>query len=154
MPSVRHRHNTAPLYKERIAFLTHMQAHDRKYNTIRAMASHLLQINRTLGFSKRMRVLTVEELKGAAWEWAQYAGALRKRVPGKFSYELYMRIARGWLRFHSCRRSSVYPRASHWFCLITDASRALSRSDKLLDRRTNYHGLRCSTGHPFCGFRS
>jgi integrase/recombinase XerD len=102
MPSVRDRHNTAPLYKERIAYLKHMQLRDRKCSTIRAMACHLLQINRTLGFSDAMRVLTLEELKQAGRQWAGYIGPLRRRVPGKYSYELYMRIARGWLRFHSC----------------------------------------------------
>jgi hypothetical protein len=102
MPSVCHRHNSAPLFKERVAFLTYMRQHDRKYNTIRAMASHLLQINRTLGFKKRMQILTMEELKQAGRNWAVYVGPMRRRVPGKRSYELYMRIARGWLRFHSC----------------------------------------------------
>jgi hypothetical protein len=101
-PSAIHRQNTAPLYKERVAFLTHMKEHDRKYNTLRAMATHLLHINRTLGFSKDMRVLTMEELKDAGRKWAQYVGPLRISVPGKSSYEVYMRIARGWLRFHSC----------------------------------------------------
>jgi integrase/recombinase XerD len=93
---------TAPLCRERIAFLTYMQEHDRKRNTVRAMASHLLQINRTLGFSNGMRVVTMEELKNAGREWAKYIGPLRQRGPGKWSYELYMRIARGWLRFNSC----------------------------------------------------
>lgn len=102
LASVRRRHNTAPLYKERVAFLSHMKSNDRKYNTIRAMASHLLQINRTLEFSERMRVVTLEQLKETARHWATYSGPLRRRVPGNHSYELYMRIARAWLRFHSC----------------------------------------------------
>jgi hypothetical protein len=50
-PVALRRQNIAPLYGERVAFLTHMKEHDREYNTLRAMASHLLQINRTLGFS-------------------------------------------------------------------------------------------------------
>jgi len=101
-PAALHRQTTAPLYSERLAFLTHMKERDRKYNTLRAMATHLLHINRTLGFSDEMRVLTMEELRGAGRAWARYTGPLRKRVPGKWSYELYMRIARGWLRFHKC----------------------------------------------------
>jgi hypothetical protein len=64
-PAALRRRNTAPLYQERVAFLTHMKEHDRKYNTLRAMAAHLLHINRTLGFSKEMRVVTMEELKDA-----------------------------------------------------------------------------------------
>ena len=97
-----HRQTTAPLYNERLAFLTHMKERDRKYNTLHAMATHLLHINRTLGFSNEMRVLTMEELRGAGRAWAQYTGPLRRRVPGRWSYEVYMRIARGWLRFHRC----------------------------------------------------
>ena len=101
-PAALHRQTTAPLYNERLAFLTHMKERDRKYNTLRAMATHLLHINRTLGFSNEMRVLTMEELRSAGRAWAQYTGPLRMRVPGKWSYEVYMRIARGWLSFHRC----------------------------------------------------
>ena len=101
-PAALRRQTTAPLYNERLAFLTHMKERERKYNTLRAMATHLLQINRTLGFSNEMRVLTMEELRGAGRAWAQYTGPLRKRVPGKWSYDVYMRIARGWLCFHKC----------------------------------------------------
>ena len=101
-PAALHRQTTAPLYNERLAFLTHMKERDRKYNTLRAMATHLLHINRTLGFSNEMRVLTMEELRSAGRAWAQYTGPLRRRVPGRWSYEVYMRIARGWLRFHRC----------------------------------------------------
>ena len=64
-PAALHRQTTAPLYNERLAFLTHMKERDRKYNTLRAMATHLLHINRTLGFSNEMRVLTMEALRGA-----------------------------------------------------------------------------------------
>jgi integrase/recombinase XerD len=101
-PSPLHRQTNTPLYNERLAFLTHMKARDRKYNTLRAMPTHLLHINRTLGFSNEMRVLTMEELRSAGRAWAQYVGPLRRRVPGKCSYETYMRIARRWLRFHKC----------------------------------------------------
>jgi hypothetical protein len=62
-PAALRRQTTAPLYNERLAFLTHMKERDRKYNTLHAMATHLLHINRTLGFSNEMRVLTMEEFK-------------------------------------------------------------------------------------------
>ena len=68
-PAALHRQTTAPLYNERLAFLTHMKERDRKYNTLRAMATHLLHINRTLGFSNEMRVLTMEELRSAGRAW-------------------------------------------------------------------------------------
>ena len=73
-PTALHRQTTAPLYNERLAFLTQMKERDRKYNTLRAMATHLLHINRTLGFSNEMRVLTMEELRSAGRAWAQYTG--------------------------------------------------------------------------------
>lgn len=101
-PAALRRQRTAPLYNERLAYLTHMKERDRKHNTIHSMATHLLQINRTLGFSTGMRVITMEELRIAGRAWAQYTGPLRIRVPGKYSYEVYMHMARGWLRFHKC----------------------------------------------------
>ena len=113
-PAALRRQRTAPLYNERLAYLTHMKERDRKHNTIHSMATHLLQINRTLGFSTGMRVITMEELRIAGRAWAQYTGPLRMRVPGKCSYELYMRIARGWLRFHKCldepRKTRIFER--------------------------------------------
>ena len=69
-PAALHRQTNAPLYNERLAFLTHMKERDRKHHTIHAMATHLLHINRTLGFSKEMRVLTMEELRRAGRAWA------------------------------------------------------------------------------------
>jgi site-specific recombinase XerD len=111
-PAALRRQTTAPLYNERLAFLTHMKERHRTHNTIHAMATHLLHINRTLGFSKEMRVLTIEELRITGLAWAQYTGPLRKRVPGKWSYEVFMRIARGWLRFNNCleepRKKRIY----------------------------------------------
>jgi integrase/recombinase XerD len=101
-PAALRRQMTAPLYAERLAYLTHMKERDRKHNTIHAMAIHLLHINRTLGFSNGMRVITMDELRIAGRAWAQYSGPLRLRVPGKYSYEVFMYIARGWLRFHKC----------------------------------------------------
>jgi len=122
-PAALRRQTTAPLCEERLAFLTHMKAHDRKRNTLRAMTTHLLHINRTLGFSNEMRVLTMEELRSAGRAWAQYNGPLRKRVPGKYSYELYMRIARGWLRFHKCLEESR--KARIFECKLGDFEKTL-----------------------------
>jgi hypothetical protein len=103
-PAALHRQTIAPLYNERLAFLTHMKERDRKYNTLRAMATHLLHINRTLGFSNEMRVLTMEELRSAGRAWAQYTGPLRMRVLGKWSaiaaWRQNLRHSKG------CRQSS------------------------------------------------
>jgi hypothetical protein len=61
-PAALRRQTTAPLYNERLAFLTYMKERDRKYNTLHAMATHLLHINRILGFSKEMRVLFKDDV--------------------------------------------------------------------------------------------
>jgi hypothetical protein len=46
-PAALRRQRIAPLYTERLAYLTHMKERDRRHNTIHSMATHLLQINRT-----------------------------------------------------------------------------------------------------------
>jgi hypothetical protein len=102
LPAVGDRHTRAPLYKERAEYLLNAQAQGRKERYIKLMASHLLQVNRVLGFSNRMRRITIDELKVAGRRWEAYAGPLRRRTPGKETYEVFMRIARSWLRFHSC----------------------------------------------------
>lgn len=104
LPAVRKRHNTAPLYAERAEYLTYVQKLGRKECYIKLMASHLLQVNRALGFSTRMRPMTIDELRIAGRKWETYTGPLRRRLPGKNTYEVFMRIARSWLRFHSCLR--------------------------------------------------
>jgi integrase/recombinase XerD len=102
MPSVRHRHNNAPLFEERDRFLRYLQSHGRKSDGIKQVASHLLQINRTLRFVHDIRPTTHAELNTAGKQWEGYSGPLRRRRPGKHTYELYIRIARSWLRYNSC----------------------------------------------------
>jgi integrase/recombinase XerD len=102
MQCARDRHNKAPLFRERVEFLTHLLALGRKEIKVRQNAAVLLQVNRTLGFSDGMRPVTVDELKNAGRQWAAYVGPLRQRAPAKFTYELYMQTARPWLRHHSC----------------------------------------------------
>jgi integrase/recombinase XerD len=41
-PAALRRQTTAPLYNERLAYLTHMKECDRKHNTILSMATYLL----------------------------------------------------------------------------------------------------------------
>ena len=102
MPSVRDRHNNAPFRRKRARFLAFLRRQGCKETTIRQFASHLLQVNRALGFKTTMRVVTAEELKEAGRAWSAYVGPLRRRLPGKCTYELFMRIARGWLRYNRC----------------------------------------------------
>jgi len=101
-PAVRNRHNRAPLYRERVEYLTHVQALGRQDCTIQLMASYLLHVNRALRLAKQMRRVTIDELQNAGRKWETYTGPLRRRIPGKTTYELFMQTARSWLRFHSC----------------------------------------------------
>lgn len=100
--AVRNRHKKAPLYGERAAYLTHVQALGRQEYTIKLMASYLLHVNRALGLSTQMRRITMDELENAARKWETYAGPLRRSFPGKTTYQHFMQTARSWLRFHSC----------------------------------------------------
>lgn len=100
--AVRNRHSRAPLCRERAEYLTHVQALGHQECTINLMASYLLHVNRVLGLSKQMRRITIDELENAGRKWETYTGPLRRRFPGKTTYELFMQTARSWLRFHSC----------------------------------------------------
>src|SRR5580700_6455986 len=62
MPWACKRHNRAPLMKEREKFLLHELEIGRKNVGVQQRACLLLQINRTLGFSRRMRGITHAEL--------------------------------------------------------------------------------------------
>ena len=59
-----------------------------------------------------MRVVTPEELRWAGRRWEKYTGPLRNRLPGRRTYELFMRIARGWLRFNNCLAGPAKTRVS------------------------------------------
>ena len=102
MPWARKRHNKAPLMKEREKFLLHELEIGRKNVGIQQRACLLLQINRTLGFSRRMRGITHDKLNRTAREWEKYSGPHSVRCQGKHSYDLYRRTARAWLRFNAC----------------------------------------------------
>jgi integrase/recombinase XerD len=102
MPWARRRHNKAPLLAQRVKFLRHQLEIGRKSVNVQQAACLILQINRTLGFSRYMRNITHEELNRAAREWETYRGPLSVRSPGRHSYDLYRQLARAWLRFNSC----------------------------------------------------
>lgn len=101
-PAVRQRHHSAPLCKERLAYLSYAKGLGRQECTVKLMASYLLHVNRALGFSNGMRPVTVDELKKAGRTWEAYSGPQRTKLPGKTTYRRFMEIARAWLRFHSC----------------------------------------------------
>jgi integrase/recombinase XerD len=102
MPWARKRHNKAPLMKEREKFLLHELEIGRKNVAVQQRACLLLQVNRTLGFSRRMRGITHNELNRTARQWEKYSGPHSVRCQGRHSYDLYRRTARAWLRFNAC----------------------------------------------------
>jgi integrase/recombinase XerD len=102
MPSVRNRHNSAPLFTERVRYLSRLIEERRSGSMLRQVSSHLLQVNRALGFSEQLRSVSIQELEATAREWETYSGPLRNRLPTDMTYELFMRVARGWLRFNDC----------------------------------------------------
>jgi integrase/recombinase XerD len=102
MPWARSRHNSAPLLEERERFLKYELEIGRKLVNVQQSACLLLHINRTLGFSRRMRRITHAELNQAARGWEKYSGPYSVRNHGRHSYDLYRKTARSWLRFNSC----------------------------------------------------
>jgi len=112
MQVFRDRHNSAPFQKKRAEFLTHLRERGYSENTVLQFSSYLLHINRVLGFEDNMRVVTPEELTWAGRKWEKYEGPLRNRLPGKRTYELFMRIARGWLRYNGCLAGPIKTRVS------------------------------------------
>jgi integrase/recombinase XerD len=98
----RDRHNQAPFAAERARFLSDLLRKGRKPVNVLQAATHVLQINRTLGFTKRMHPVTPDELRQAGARWVSDSGPFRKRPAGTYSYELFARLARGWLRHQAC----------------------------------------------------
>jgi integrase/recombinase XerD len=102
MKYARDRHNQAPFAAERARFLSDLIRRGRKPVNVLQAATCVLQINRTLGFTTKMHPVTHEELKQAGKRWVDYNGPFRTRPSGKYSYELFARVARRWLRHECC----------------------------------------------------
>jgi integrase len=112
MPSARDRHNSAPFLRERVGYLSRLIKEGRSASLLRQASSHILQVNRALEFSSGMRPVTPLELEAVGRKWATYVGPLRNRVPTAQTYEFFMRIARGWLRFNNCLQVPTKTRLS------------------------------------------
>jgi integrase/recombinase XerD len=112
MELFRHRHNAAPLCRKRGEFLGALREQGYSENTLRQFSSYLLHVNRILGFKEKVLVITPEELRWAGKRWAKYSGPHRNRLPGKYAYELFMRIARVWLRYNNCLAGPIKSRVA------------------------------------------
>lgn len=94
------RHRLAPLRSEREQYLKHLLEHGYRSNWVAETAMYMLHIIRVLNL-KELRVLGVEEIEKGAHIWAEYRGPFRDcRHLHYGSPQMFMKVARNWLRFH------------------------------------------------------
>lgn len=105
LPSARRRHEEAPLWHEREVYLAHLLQQGVSRENVRSTASTLIHVIRLLELS-RMRAVGVSEIGEAGKRWASDHCARLTRKPGKKSFEVFSRIARGWLGFHGQLRQA------------------------------------------------
>lgn len=108
-PAALERHCMAPLYDERVSFLTKLRADGRGIGRLRTVACLLLQVIRLLRL-RQMRNIHVEELKSAARVWQMYSGPGRLGKPGRSATKCFMQVGREWLSFHG---RLILPQPTH-----------------------------------------
>lgn len=97
--SVRLRHESAPLLKEREQYLTHLLQRGFGRAVVRCTATYLVHIVRVMNMAA-LRSVAQEEINAAGQLWAEYEGPLRRKLDKKGSPRTFVRVAHGWLRFH------------------------------------------------------
>jgi integrase/recombinase XerD len=98
-PSVRLRHQSAPLLKEREQYLSHLMQRGLSWRRLRCDAAYLIHIVRVLNLNS-MRVVSQMEIDVAGQSWATYQGPLRRKTALGGSPKVFIQIAQAWLRFH------------------------------------------------------
>jgi integrase/recombinase XerD len=98
-PSVRLRHERAPLLKERELYLTHLLHQGYSRLSVRNTAAYLFHVVREMNMNS-MRLVPKREIEAAGQSWAAYEGPLRKKVSPRGSPRVFVQVARKWLRFH------------------------------------------------------
>ena len=98
-PSVRLRHESAPLLKEREQYLKHLLQQGYSRVSIRNTAAYLVHVVRLLNMNS-MRIIPQQEIEVAGQSWATYEGPLRKKVSARGSPRVFVQVAHKWLRFH------------------------------------------------------
>jgi hypothetical protein len=78
-PSVRLRHESAPLLKEREQDLTHLLQQGYSRVSVRNTAAYLVHVVRVMNVNS-MRIVPPREIEAAGQSWAAYEGPLRKKV--------------------------------------------------------------------------
>ena len=120
-PTVRLRHEAAPLLKEREQYLTHLLRQGFSRKVIRSTAAYLIHIVRVMNMTA-LRSVRPEEINTAGQLWAAYDGPHRKQLNSRGSPITFVRIAQSWLRFHG-QIPSPPPHPFYWF--VTEFSDAL-----------------------------
>jgi site-specific recombinase XerD len=97
--SVKLRHESAPLLKEREHYLTHLLQEGLDRSVVRSTAAYLIHIVRIMNMTS-LRPVRQEEINIAGKVWAAYKEPHRKKKQSKGSPITFIQIARKWLRFH------------------------------------------------------
>jgi integrase/recombinase XerD len=98
-PSVRLRHESAPLLKEREQYLIHLLQQGYSRLSVRNTAAYLIHVVRVMNMNS-MRLVPPREIEAAGQSWAAYEGPLRKKVSPRGSPRVFVQVAQKWLRFH------------------------------------------------------
>jgi integrase/recombinase XerD len=98
-PSVRLRHESAPLLKEREQYLKHLSQQGYSRVSIRNTAAYLVHVVRLLNMNS-MRIIPQQKIEVAGQSWATYEGPLRKKVSARGSPRVFVQVAHKWRRFH------------------------------------------------------
>lgn len=96
--SLKERHLTAPLLKEREQFLTHLLQIGWSAHRVRAVATYLIHIVRTMELTD-LRCVDPSEIEKAGVRWANDIGPERMGKGPGASAEPFGSFARQWLRF-------------------------------------------------------
>lgn len=91
-------HQTAPLAKERLAYLNHLASRGSALSSLRQTAPYLLRIMDRLHLDEPPdRMISVAEIEQAANQWARRRKKGRYHKPGACSNGRFVSIATSWL---------------------------------------------------------
>lgn len=140
LPSVRLRHSSAPLLREREQFLQHLAARGICRVSMRMTAAYLLHIIRVMKVAE-LRDVTLEEIEIAGREWASYVGPDR-RCQMQGTTEYFVRAAKQWFTFNGCLAPSPLPPFATEIDHYADAMRSI----RGLAPATIYGYSKCTAG--------
>jgi integrase/recombinase XerD len=122
LPSVRSRHTSAPLLKEREQFLQHLSVQGICRVSIRMTAAYLLHIVRIMALTE-LRNVTVEEIEAAGQVWAAYVGPERRKSQLQGITKYFILRAKQWFTFNGSLAPAPLPPFSAQIELYADAMR-------------------------------